>query len=131
MYVNGHVDIFDMVNIDLFTVVALNMMVVQLGYTGESEHLFYNFLRPLTSLDEGLYALASEIDVRCLATLVGSFKLIEVFITWMAFGGNMTLAHWRGNGQDYDSTPRSMKNCTLRAGRRRHTHKATASRHSW
>nr|GEX88128.1 hypothetical protein [Tanacetum cinerariifolium] len=26
MYVNGHVDIFDMVDIDLFTVVALNMM---------------------------------------------------------------------------------------------------------
>ncbi|GJY48812.1 hypothetical protein Tco_0438768 [Tanacetum coccineum] len=77
MYANGHVDIFDMVNIDMFTVVALNMMVVQLGYTGEFEHLFYNFLRPLTSLDEGLYALASEMDVRCLATLVGSFKALH------------------------------------------------------
>ncbi|GJU25095.1 hypothetical protein Tco_1163716, partial [Tanacetum coccineum] len=30
MYVSGHVDIFDMVDIDLFTVVVLNMMVVQL-----------------------------------------------------------------------------------------------------
>nr|GEV48715.1 hypothetical protein [Tanacetum cinerariifolium] len=49
-------------------------------YTGESEHLFYNFLRPLTSLDERLYALASEKVVRCLATFVGSFKLIEVYI---------------------------------------------------
>nr|GEY11461.1 hypothetical protein [Tanacetum cinerariifolium] len=77
MYVNGHVDIFDMVDIDLFTVVALNMMVVQLGYTNESEPLFYNYLRPLTSLDEGLYALACEEDVRCLATLVRSFKLIK------------------------------------------------------
>ncbi|GJV00245.1 hypothetical protein Tco_1329515 [Tanacetum coccineum] len=80
MYVNGHVDIFDMVDIDLFTVVALNMMVVQLGYTGESEPLFYNYLRPLTSLDEGLYALACEEDVRCLATIFRSFKLIEVYI---------------------------------------------------
>ncbi|GJU01164.1 hypothetical protein Tco_1111502 [Tanacetum coccineum] len=80
MYVNGHVDIFDMVDINLFTVVALNMMVVKLGYTGESKTLFYNNLRPLTSLDEGLYALACEEDVHCLATLVRSFKLIEVYI---------------------------------------------------
>ncbi|GKA12535.1 hypothetical protein Tco_0692081 [Tanacetum coccineum] len=35
---------------------------------------------PLTSLDEGLYALACEEDVRCLATLVRNFKLIEVYI---------------------------------------------------
>ncbi|GKC59666.1 hypothetical protein Tco_1087264 [Tanacetum coccineum] len=80
MYVSGRVDIFDMVDIDLFTVVALNMMVLKLGYTGESEPMFYNYLRPLTSLDEGLYAFACEEDVRCLATLVRSFKLIEVYI---------------------------------------------------
>ncbi|GJU03581.1 hypothetical protein Tco_1113919 [Tanacetum coccineum] len=69
MYVSGRIDIFDMVDIDLFTVIALNMMVLKLGYTGESEPMFYNYLRPLTSLDEGLYALACEDDVRCLATL--------------------------------------------------------------
>ncbi|GKB12769.1 hypothetical protein Tco_0846692, partial [Tanacetum coccineum] len=80
MYISGRVDIFDMVDIDLFTVVALNMMVLKLGYTGEFEPMFYNYLRPLTSLDEGLYALACEEDVRCLATLVRSFKLIEVYI---------------------------------------------------
>ncbi|GJW03353.1 hypothetical protein Tco_1562209 [Tanacetum coccineum] len=80
MYVKGHVDIFDMINIDLFSVIALNMMVLQLGYTGEFEPLFYNYLRPLTSLDEGLYALACEEDVCFLATLVRSFKLIEVYI---------------------------------------------------
>ncbi|GJZ11572.1 retrovirus-related pol polyprotein from transposon TNT 1-94 [Tanacetum coccineum] len=34
MYVSGRVDIFDMIDIDLFTVVALNMMVLKLGYTG-------------------------------------------------------------------------------------------------
>nr|GEY95751.1 reverse transcriptase domain-containing protein [Tanacetum cinerariifolium] len=47
------------------------------GYTCESELVFYNYLRPLTSLDVGLYALACEEDVRCLDTLVRSFKLIE------------------------------------------------------
>ncbi|GKC60418.1 hypothetical protein Tco_1088016 [Tanacetum coccineum] len=80
MYVSGRVDIFDIVDIDLFTVVALNMMVLKLGYTCESKPMFYNYLRPLTSLDEGLYALACEEDVHCMATLVRSFKLIEVYI---------------------------------------------------
>ncbi|GJX22185.1 heat stress transcription factor B-4-like protein [Tanacetum coccineum] len=80
MYVSGHVDIFDMVDIDLLTVVALNMMVLKLGYIGKSEPMFYNYLRPFTSLNEGLYALSCEEDVRCLATLVRSFKLIEVYI---------------------------------------------------
>nr|GEU53114.1 hypothetical protein [Tanacetum cinerariifolium] len=32
MYVDGHVDIFDMIDIDLFSVIALNMMVVQLDH---------------------------------------------------------------------------------------------------
>nr|GEU76288.1 hypothetical protein [Tanacetum cinerariifolium] len=80
MYVSGRVDIFDMVDMDLFTVVALNMMVLKLGYTSEPEPMFYNYLRLLTSLDVGPYALACEEDVRCLATLVRSFKLIEVYI---------------------------------------------------
>ncbi|GJS57972.1 hypothetical protein Tco_0652756 [Tanacetum coccineum] len=62
------------------TVVALNMMVLKSGYTSKSEPMFYNYLKPLTSLDEGLYALACEEDVRCLGTLVNSFKLIEVYI---------------------------------------------------
>ncbi|GJU09594.1 ribosomal RNA small subunit methyltransferase [Tanacetum coccineum] len=79
-YFDGHVNIFDMVDINIFIVVALNMMVVQLGYTCKSEPLYYNYLRPLTSLNEGLYALACEEDVCCLATLVRSFKLIEVYI---------------------------------------------------
>ncbi|GJZ81709.1 hypothetical protein Tco_0646703 [Tanacetum coccineum] len=79
-YVDGHVDIFDMVDIDLFTVIALNKMNLQLGYTGEFEPLFYNYLRPLSTLDEGLYALACEEDVRCLATIVRSFKLVKVYI---------------------------------------------------
>nr|GEU96985.1 hypothetical protein [Tanacetum cinerariifolium] len=76
----GRVDISDMVDMDLFTVVALNMMVLKLGYTGESEPMFYNYLIPFTIIDVGMYALACEEDVRCLATLVRSFKLIKVYI---------------------------------------------------
>ncbi|GJY03175.1 hypothetical protein Tco_0361327 [Tanacetum coccineum] len=81
MYVNGHVDIFDMADFDMFTVVVLNMMVVQLGYTGEFDAILYNYLRPLTSLDEGLYPLACEEDVRCLTTIVRNFKAIIEEIT--------------------------------------------------
>nr|GEY59200.1 retrovirus-related Pol polyprotein from transposon TNT 1-94 [Tanacetum cinerariifolium] len=55
-------------------------VVILLGYTCEYEPLFYNHLRPLSSLDDGLYPLACEEDVRCLATLVRSFKLVEVYI---------------------------------------------------
>nr|GFB11473.1 hypothetical protein [Tanacetum cinerariifolium] len=47
---------------------------------GKSELMFYNYLRPLTSLNEGLYGLTCKEDVRCLATLVRSFKSIEVYI---------------------------------------------------
>nr|GFC26781.1 hypothetical protein [Tanacetum cinerariifolium] len=36
MYVSSRVDIFDMIDIDLFTIVALNMMVLKLGCTDSS-----------------------------------------------------------------------------------------------
>ncbi|GJW50917.1 hypothetical protein Tco_0092268 [Tanacetum coccineum] len=57
-------------------------------YTGETEPLFYNHLRLLTSLDEGLYALACEEDVCYLATLVRTFgKLLEdIHVTWTHLG---------------------------------------------
>ncbi|GJY03426.1 ribonuclease H-like domain-containing protein [Tanacetum coccineum] len=45
-----------------------------------SRNMQVSNIKPLTSLDEGLYALACEEDVRCLATLVRNFKLIEVYI---------------------------------------------------
>ncbi|GJR51675.1 hypothetical protein Tco_1402196 [Tanacetum coccineum] len=107
MYVSGHVDIFNMVDIDLFTVVALNMMVVELGYTGESKPMFYNYLIPLTSLDEGLYALACEEDVRCLATVVKSFKLIEVYIehSVMALDSYIRPPRFRATIEDITNEP--------------------------
>ncbi|GJW64552.1 hypothetical protein Tco_0116436 [Tanacetum coccineum] len=79
-YVDGRVNIFDMVDIDLFTMIVLNKMVLQLGYTCEYELLFYNYVRPLSSLDEGLYPLTFEEEVHCLASLFRSFKLIEFYI---------------------------------------------------
>ncbi|GKC00284.1 hypothetical protein Tco_0986420, partial [Tanacetum coccineum] len=75
-YVDGHVDIFGMVDIDLFNV----MMVIQLAYTREFEPMFYNYLRPMSTLVEGLYALACDEDIRCLETPVRSFKLVKVYI---------------------------------------------------
>ncbi|GJU88302.1 hypothetical protein Tco_1300725 [Tanacetum coccineum] len=50
---------------------ALNMFSIRIHHGGK-------FQRPFTSLDEELYALACEEDVRCLATLVRSFKLFQV-----------------------------------------------------
>ena len=40
MYVSGHEDIFDMIDIDLFSIVTLNKMVLQLGYIGKYKPLF-------------------------------------------------------------------------------------------
>ncbi|GJZ55673.1 hypothetical protein Tco_0610866, partial [Tanacetum coccineum] len=45
MYVSGRVDIFDMVDIDLFTVVALNMMVLKLGYTEHGVTVLDSYLK--------------------------------------------------------------------------------------
>ncbi|GJX23914.1 hypothetical protein Tco_0228359 [Tanacetum coccineum] len=59
---------------------SFQRIVLQLGYTGEFEPVYYNYLRPLSTLDEGLHDLACEEDVRCLVTLVKSFKLLEVYI---------------------------------------------------
>ncbi|GJY08150.1 hypothetical protein Tco_0375204 [Tanacetum coccineum] len=47
-----HENLIEQLKSDL--VVALNMMVLKLGYCGKSEPIFYNYLKPLTSLDEGL-----------------------------------------------------------------------------
>ncbi|GJW71190.1 ribosomal RNA small subunit methyltransferase [Tanacetum coccineum] len=99
MYSEGHVDIFDMVDINLFTVISLKMMIVQLGYLGKSDPLFNYYLRPLTSLDEGLYALACEDDVRCLATLDRSLKLIEVYIEHGVTSEKMLLFTWHDSSE--------------------------------
>ncbi|GJT88969.1 hypothetical protein Tco_1070686 [Tanacetum coccineum] len=59
-YGDSEVNIFDMVDIRVFNVIELDEMVLQ--------------------LDEGLYPLACDEDVRCLATIVRSFKFLEAFM---------------------------------------------------
>nr|GEX66003.1 hypothetical protein [Tanacetum cinerariifolium] len=77
MYVNDHADIFDMVDINLFTVVALYMMVVQLGYT---EH-------GVTALDSYIRAPRFRATIKDIADEPGSIAPIEhrskkMLLTW-------------------------------------------------
>ncbi|GJW47872.1 hypothetical protein Tco_0079518 [Tanacetum coccineum] len=69
--------IFNMVDIELFYVIELDEIVLNLGYKDESLPLFNDYLRPTSNLDEGLYALACDKDIHCLAMLVRSFLLVE------------------------------------------------------
>nr|GEU77143.1 hypothetical protein [Tanacetum cinerariifolium] len=68
--------------------------------SGEFEHLFCNCLRPLSTLDEGLFTLACEKDVHFLATLVRSFKLVEPMGGRFELGkvGKVVESDWRGGG---------------------------------
>nr|GEX21410.1 probable WRKY transcription factor 17 [Tanacetum cinerariifolium] len=65
---------------------------------------------PLTSLDEGLYALACEEDVHCLAILVRSFKLIEVYIRHgvTALDCNIRPPRFRATIEDISDEPGSI-----------------------
>ncbi|GKB32007.1 hypothetical protein Tco_0871408 [Tanacetum coccineum] len=56
---------------------APNMFSIRIHHGGTFQR--YPGRRLLTSQDKGLYALACEEDVRCVATLDRSFKLIEVY----------------------------------------------------
>jgi hypothetical protein len=79
-YVGGTEDIFDRVDVDVFSFFDLDQMVLQLGYTGHNEPLFYHYLSPMSTLDHDMFPLSSDDDVRCLGYLVTGFKLIEVYI---------------------------------------------------
>ncbi|GKD69990.1 hypothetical protein Tco_1324080, partial [Tanacetum coccineum] len=63
MNVDGHVDIFDTIDIDLFSVVALNMMVVQLGYTATTSHFIEDVMRQLSFKETELDGEAGFGDV--------------------------------------------------------------------
>ncbi|GJR84146.1 hypothetical protein Tco_0154931 [Tanacetum coccineum] len=96
-YVNGKFDIFDMVDIEVFSMIELYVMVLQLGYKGESKPLFYNNIRLMSSLNEGLFALACDEDISCLDNLVRSFKLVRVFIK---HGYTIGLSYLRAHHKD-------------------------------
>nr|KAJ0209524.1 hypothetical protein LSAT_V11C400212130 [Lactuca sativa] len=80
-YVNGKIHYVELVDIETFCVHDIDDMMVKLGYIDENLHveMYYYFRRPLCDLDFGLFALASDDDVRHLAKYVGQHKLIEVY----------------------------------------------------
>nr|KAJ0207297.1 hypothetical protein LSAT_V11C500268620 [Lactuca sativa] len=80
-YVNGKRHYVELIDIETFYVHDIDDMMVKLGYIDENLHveMYYHFRRPLCDLDFGLFALASDDDVRHLAKYVGQHKLIEVY----------------------------------------------------
>ncbi|CAI9271620.1 unnamed protein product [Lactuca saligna] len=66
--------------IDEFCVHDIDDMMETLGCVEEGKLLYYNFKRPFSDLDFGLFALASNIDINQLGTYVGKHKLIEVYV---------------------------------------------------
>ncbi|GJY77124.1 retrovirus-related pol polyprotein from transposon TNT 1-94 [Tanacetum coccineum] len=80
-HVDDEEDIFNMVDIKVFYVHELDQMVLQLGYTGESKPLFYNYLRHMNSLDGGLYALGCDEDVRWLPFTPSKDSKVSDFVT--------------------------------------------------
>ncbi|GKD79493.1 hypothetical protein Tco_1342114 [Tanacetum coccineum] len=59
----GRIDIFDMVDIDLFTAIALNMMVLKLGYTATASQVIDDVMRQLSFDETELDGEASFADV--------------------------------------------------------------------
>ncbi|GJV63595.1 hypothetical protein Tco_1474423 [Tanacetum coccineum] len=62
-YVNGEFAYFDCIDIDEFSVHELNDMVKEIGFSGKNI-MYYSFLKLDMSLDNGLYALGNDEDVR-------------------------------------------------------------------
>ncbi|KAL4584787.1 hypothetical protein LXL04_009397 [Taraxacum kok-saghyz] len=79
-YVDGTVDYFDYVDIDLFSVHELDAMVKELGYV-ERQGLNYHFLIPELDLDFRLLPLVIDGDVHALSTYVPTTSgVISVYI---------------------------------------------------
>ncbi|CAI9290393.1 unnamed protein product [Lactuca saligna] len=82
-YIRGKQTFVDLVDIDTFSVHDIDEMMEDLGYASIGKPLYYHFQRPLGDLDFGLFALASDEDVRYLGSFVAKHKLIErLFLEW-------------------------------------------------
>ena len=79
-YVNGNVSFIDNVDVDLFSIIELNDMVMSIGYSGEMI-MYYQYMIPDLDLDNGLRALGGDQDVQGLIkyVLLGH-RLINVYI---------------------------------------------------
>nr|GEV37713.1 nucleotide-binding alpha-beta plait domain-containing protein [Tanacetum cinerariifolium] len=79
-YVNGDFAFFDCINIDEFSVHELNDMVKKIGFSCKTM-MYYSFLKPDMNLDNGLYALGNDEDVRRMVEyIILGYEIIEVFI---------------------------------------------------
>ncbi|KAL4580013.1 hypothetical protein LXL04_016185 [Taraxacum kok-saghyz] len=78
-YVNGTVDHFDFVDVDLFSVHEFEDMLEQLGYVNR-ENMYYQFLIPEIELQYGLMPLVNDQDVIILCKYVSQAKVIDIYI---------------------------------------------------
>nr|KAJ0188141.1 hypothetical protein LSAT_V11C900461360 [Lactuca sativa] len=76
-YIRGKQTFVDLLDIDTFSVHDIDEMMEDLGYASIGKPLYYHFQRPLGDLDFGLFALASDEDVRYLGSFEAKHKLIE------------------------------------------------------
>ncbi|KAJ9552457.1 hypothetical protein OSB04_016502 [Centaurea solstitialis] len=82
-YVKGKTTFVDLVDCDQFSVLEINDMIQELGYT--SKHpMWYHFKIPNSDLDRGLQDLGTDQDIINLLKYTSKYKVIEVFIEhWM------------------------------------------------
>ncbi|GJY44661.1 hypothetical protein Tco_0432874 [Tanacetum coccineum] len=80
MYVGGKVSYVDNIDVDLFNVDEVHMFVQDLGYDPK-QLIFYHFKFPNKSLDYGLRPLSYDADVVSLVNTVGTFKVVEYWLT--------------------------------------------------
>nr|GEY70140.1 hypothetical protein [Tanacetum cinerariifolium] len=79
-YVNGDFSFFDCIDIDEFLVHELNDMAKKLGFSGKTI-MYYSFLRRGMNLDNGLYTLGNNDDVRRMVEYIRlGYKMIEAYI---------------------------------------------------
>ncbi|CAI9291533.1 unnamed protein product [Lactuca saligna] len=63
-YIHGKQTFVDLLDIDTFSVHDIDEMMEDLRYASVGKPLYYHFQWPLGNLDFGLFALASDEDVR-------------------------------------------------------------------
>nr|KAJ0225045.1 hypothetical protein LSAT_V11C100021880 [Lactuca sativa] len=77
-YINGQVRYVDVVEIDEFYVLELDLMMRQIGYDG-TQIMYYLFRLPNEGFDFGLRALGNDDDVHNLSRYVIHNKMIKVY----------------------------------------------------
>ncbi|CAI9281018.1 unnamed protein product [Lactuca saligna] len=97
-YIRGKQTFVDLLDIDTFSVHDIDEIMEDLGYALIGKPHYYHFQRPLGDLDFGLFALASDEDVRYLGSFVAKHKLTE------DLGNDATLTDHMENDLGNDAT---------------------------